>query len=276
MDWIQGERFVGLAKYIYTPKTRRIDDYNGIPNTLNLDLLQDGDIIYTHGLYLKIFFRVMATTHKHYTLISHNSDVNIDSSFKWNNNLDHWFTQNVNINMPHFIESIPIGLENNRWFRHIKKKEKMEIVLAQPNIYKNLVYMNFNIKTNRDERTSAYKALKNKSWVTEDMKVNGYDFDNYIYNLKNHWFVACPEGNGIDTHRTWETLYMGSIPIEKRNINNQFYKDLPICFVDSWSEITEKFLESEYERIRNTFWNMEKLDFSYWANKIQSWKNGQQ
>ena len=63
---------------------------------------------------------------------------------------------------------------------------------------------------------------------------------------------------------------MGSIPIEKRNINNQFYTDLPICFVDQWEEVTESFLIKEYTRIKEGVWNMEKLGFDYWKDKIHS------
>jgi hypothetical protein len=64
---------------------------------------------------------------------------------------------------------------------------------------------------------------------------------------------------------------MGSIPIEKRNINNQFYTDLPILFVDSWEEINEALLQDEYERIIHCQWNMDKLNFEYWKNKILSY-----
>ena len=93
---------------------------------------------------------------------------------------------------------------------------------------------------------------------------------NYIDKIYNHKFVLSPEGNGTDTHRTWEILYLKSIPIEKRNINNQFFTDLPICFVDDWEEITEDFLNKEYDRINSIKWNLEKLDFNYWKNKILS------
>ena len=81
--------------------------------------------------------------------------------------------------------------------------------------------------------------------------------------------MICPEGHGIDTHRTWETLYLNSIPIEIRNINNSFYEDLPICLVDSWEEITEDFLNKEYNRINEKKYNLEKLDFNYWLKKIK-------
>jgi hypothetical protein len=61
---------------------------------------------------------------------------------------------------------------------------------------------------------------------------------------------------------------MGTIPIEKRNINNSFYTDLPICFVNDWEEITEEFLNNEYEIIKNNNFNFDKLDFDYWRKKI--------
>jgi len=92
----------------------------------------------------------------------------------------------------------------------------------------------------------------------------------YLDNIYNHKFILSPRGNGIDTHRKWEALYLKTIPIEVRNINNTFYEDLPICFVDDWSDITEEFLNSEYDRITNSEWNLEKLNMNYWVKKIKS------
>ena len=103
------------------------------------------------------------------------------------------------------------------------------------------------------------------------MGSNGRNFDEYLDNVYNHKFVICSEGNGIDTHRTWETLYSGSIPIEKINKNNRFFNDLPICFVNDWEEITDDFLNSEIDRINKNIFNIDKLNFSYWENKIKNY-----
>ncbi len=51
-------------------------------------------------------------------------------------------------------------------------------------------------------------------------------------------FVACPRGNGVDTHRVWETLYRGSVPIV---IDNEWsrsldYLNFPIIRVLAWTE----------------------------------------
>ena len=61
---------------------------------------------------------------------------------------------------------------------------------------------------------------------------------------------------------------MNTIPIEKRNINNQFYTDLPILFVDDWEEITERFLHDSFMRMTSMEWNLKKLTFEYWQNEI--------
>ena len=66
-------------------------------------------------------------------------------------------------------------------------------------------------------------------------------------------------------------MYINTIPIQKRYIDNSYYADLPICFVDDWSELeNEEFLRNEYIRIKSSSsWNLEKLNFNYWKNLIE-------
>jgi hypothetical protein len=267
MNWIQGDKFITIADFTFAPEKRLSGDYDGLANTLNLFALKEVNIVYTHTMYVKQLFKLISEVDRQFIIITHNSDVNIDKSFTMPKNVLKWYSQNVGI-VDYKIESLPIGLENDRWFKKINKKEKMNALLLQPKIDKNLVYMNHNIYTNVEKRRFVYQLLENKDWVTVERGSNGHEFDQYLNDVYNHKFVICPEGNGMDTHRTWETLYMNTIPIEKRNINNQFYTDLPICFVDDWEEITEEFLNRWL--IGNSWqdWNMEKLDFEYWKNKI--------
>lgn len=267
MHWITGEDFQKLGEFTYAPEIRAGGDYNALPNTLNVDQLKNGSIIYTHTVYVKSLLDIIQNQDKNVIIITHNYDWNINSTHIVPNNVIKWFAQNVDVNNPK-LESIPIGLENRWWFVDVRKKEKMLNKLDSPKIFNNLVYVNHNINTNPPKRTLPYQLLENKSYATIKHGLNGQGFDEYLDDIYNHKFVICPEGNGIDTHRTWECLYVNTIPIEKRNINNQFYTDLPICFVDDWEEITETFLENEYIRIKNNEWNLNKLDFNYWKNKI--------
>lgn len=271
MNWITGEDFQNLGEFTYAPKIKAVGDYNNLPNTLNINLLKEGSIVYTHTVYAKYLLDIIQNQDKRVIIITHNYDWNINNTYIFPDNVIKWFAQNVNV-INSKIESIPIGLENRWWFIEIQKKEKMLNKLNSPKILRNLVYVNYNIKNNLAKRIVPYELLKNKSYATIKYGLNGQMFDEYLEDIYDHKFVICPEGNGIDTHRTWECLYMNTIPIEKRNINNQFYTDLPICFVDDWEEINETFLENEYVRIKNIEWNLDKLDFNYWKNKIISSK----
>lgn len=268
MDVITGDRFKTIADFLYVPEKKHSGAYDNLQNTLDLSKLGNINIVYTHTFYVKQLFQLIASLSQRFIIVTHNADTNINESFKMPDNILKWYSQNVGI-IDQRITSIPIGLENDRWFPGLKKKQRMVGLLTKPKQDKNLVYMNFNINTNPSKRLPPYYTLDNKSWVTTKMGANGEGFEEYLENVYNHRFVICPEGNGMDTHRTWETLYMNSIPIEKKNINNQFYTDLPICFVNDWNEITEDFLNKEYIRINTSEWNLEKLTFEYWKDKIK-------
>jgi hypothetical protein len=272
-DVIQGQKFKDIADFIYAPPVKLEGDYDNLANTFDTALLEDVNIIYTHTMYVKQLFGIIEELPQRFVVITHNSDVNIDNSFSVPDNVIKWFSQNVNV-IHEKIESIPIGLENDMWFKNVRKKEKMIAKLQQPRNYRNLVYMNFNIANNYAKRQPAYDALKDKPWVTVDMHPKEYDFNNYIDNIYNHKFVVCPEGNGIDTHRIWECLYMGAIPLVCDNINRNFYYELPMIAVSSWERVTEDWCEHAYNdykdlRGRNE-WNMNALTFDYWKNKILS------
>ena len=236
------------------------------------------DIFYVNTHDVNTFFDNINFDHD-FILISHNSDGNVtelpkreyDANFnKKPKNLKKWFAQNVCVNDDIMI-SLPIGLENSEWFTHLNKIGSMKLKLETEKQIKNLLYINHNISTNPKERESPYRIFSDKSYATCVMGQNGTNYHNYLDEIYNHKFVLCPEGNGTDTHRTWECLYMNTIPIEKRNINNLHYKDLPICFLDDWEEITEDFLKKEYERINKIEFNKEKITFNFWQKTIKDY-----
>jgi len=265
-DFIQGNKYRTIAKFQYAPppgtelNNFTHNDYRYMVSTLDSRLLVDGDIIYTHTFFADYAFQNIK---KKYILITHNADTPAD--IEPPDNCLMWYTTNVNIQHER-VKSIPIGIENDFWLKD--KKEKMIKKLLHKKDFKNLLYLNHNIKTNPAKRQRPYDVLKGKGWVTAHNGANGQGFDNYLDNIYNHPFVVCPEGNGIDTHRVWECLYMKTIPICVRNINNQFYTDLPILFIDDWEELTDMFLFNEYKRMAVVKWNLDKMDFGYWRKLI--------
>jgi len=286
MDWLQGDKFRELADFSYSPHNKLPDDYDDLINTFDPIKLKGCNLIYTHTMYVKMLFDIIQHLGKKFIIITHSCDISIEDygtrrpdgkgalslveKFEIPDNVIKWYSKNVNTTNPK-VESIPIGLENDWWCKKILKKEKMLAKLDEKRKVKNLVYMNHTVKTNPEKRAELYEIFKDTPWVTIDKGSNGHRYEKYIDNVYNHKFVFCPEGNGMDTHRTWECLYMGTIPIEKRNINNQFYTDLPICFVDDWKQVTKTFLDQEYIRIKKIPWNRKKLEFKYWKDKIRTY-----
>ncbi len=177
-----------------------------------------------------------------------------------------WFAQNVDVQDERLIP-IPIGLERDRWFPHLRKKET---IITLPEVEKTgLLYLNFNPSTHW-KRLALYEQMGSEAWCTVEPGHNGVGFLNYARQIKRHKFVLCPDGNGMDTHRTWETLYLGSYPVVERHVfTEEFAKILPLLVVDDWREVTEQYLNSTYEDFADRAWNWEALKIGYWEDLIK-------
>jgi len=167
---------------------------------------------------------------------------------------------------------LPLGITNdcNDSSMHpiYGNKQIMIDVFKEDIEKKNLAYINFNISTH-SSRILVDKFSK-YNWVKKgniENTINGRS--QFLRDIKSSKFVFCPRGNGIDTHRIWETLYMGSIPIVKYENTHYLFTDLPILFIDDWHIINEKFLNDKYLEIINKNWNMNKLKISYWLEFIK-------
>jgi hypothetical protein len=208
-------------------------------------------------------------------IISGHGDYHIDDELVEFYNPKIWFTVNKQTEKPN-VYSLPLGITNDTDESDLHpiygNLDCMIQVINETIQKKNLVYMNFNINTYQIERQHVWDLFYHIPWVTIgsiENTLNGRR--QFLREIKSHDFVLCPRGNGLDTHRLWETLYMESIPIVKRDIGVLEFEDLPICFIDSWEEVNPEFLEKEKERIQNKSWNLEKLKISYWINKIQNY-----
>jgi len=183
-------------------------------------------------------------------------------------NLKAWFANNIDIKHPKLI-AVPLGLPNQVDFE-IQGNTKVIYEIAQtPKVIKNLAYMNFKIETFPAERRRVHDMFIGKPWVTNGRiacDVEGHR--EYLKEIRSHKFCICPRGNGFDSHRMLEALYLGTIPIVKKCIAMEQFEMLPCVFVDDWDEITPDFLHKKYIEIVNCEFNLEKLYMSYWKKKI--------
>ena len=262
MNFITGNEFKKLSNFVL--------DENGFVKTNNNN--NEIPIFFVKTDLIDLFYSNYIPNYP-FKLITHNSDYSINKNYLEyldNKLLVSWYSQNVNFKHKK-LKSIPIGLENSQWFPETRKIEKLFNINSTPKNIKNLVYLNLNILNNPGVRQPIYDMLNNKPYVTTQYGRNGLGYDEYLDNLYNHKFMICPEGNGIDVHQPWESLYVNTIPIQKKNINNSNWRELPICWLDDWEQLTdENFLISEYKRIFETKFDLSKLDFDYWKNKIQN------
>jgi len=85
-------------------------------------------------------------------------------------------------------------------------------------------------------------------------------------------FVISPHGNGLDCHRTWESLALGCIVIVKRSSLDPLYEGLPVVIVEDWDEITTENLRRWHEQHRDAFdlpEVQEKLTNRYWIERMR-------
>jgi hypothetical protein len=207
---------------------------------------------------------------KNSIIISGHSDYGITDKEVEKFNPKIWFTVNKQSDK---VFGLPLGITNNTQESYLHtvygNLDSMLEVINEKKQDKNLVYMNFNISTYPSERQKVFDLFFEKEWVTKGIIESTLEGrTKFLREIRNHSFVLCPRGNGVDTHRLWETLYMGSIPIVKRDIAFKDFEDLPICFIDDWNEITIEFLEKKQQRITSGNCNMEKLKVSYWIEKV--------
>ncbi|HEY1794425.1 MAG TPA: hypothetical protein VGG34_16035 [Opitutaceae bacterium] len=87
-------------------------------------------------------------------------------------------------------------------------------------------------------------------------------------------FEASPQGNGLDCFRTWEALFLGTIPIVRRSTLNPLYEDesLPVAVVGSWEEVTPEALGDWHARLSPLFGPAldARLCAGHWIGKIRA------
>lgn len=196
-----------------------------------------------------------------FVLVAGNSDFNFDKKLLpllENNKIIKIITQNMNMIHPKLLP-LPIGLANRMWPHGNLDIFKEGFGMTKT---KN-IYFYFTICTSTVKRTDCYNKLVKKGLqFGKQMKYN-----NYVKELASHKFAICPDGNGIDTHRLWECLYLKVVPICLRSISTEYFsKDFPIILLDDWDDLDINTLNYD-----NANWdNYDKLDLGYYKNMIDS------
>ena len=217
---------------------------------------------YTHLLdSMQELINTLRTLRNPFKLIFHNSDNNFEKKhlvlFQLLPLLQCIYTQNMAVTHPK-VYPLPIGLANSMWTHGNPDIHEAVFELDIPKDKD--IYFNFNLNTNTVKRSECYNSMKNIGIPWSE----SLPYCEYLKELKRHKFAICPEGNGIDTHRFYECLYMKVIPICKRNILTEYYsKLLPIIVVNEWQDLDINNLT--YSNI-----NVDMLDMKHITHRLSS------
>jgi len=262
--FVSGDSFRALADHIHEEG-----------HSCNPALIKTGDVVFvSQGTlleYLKSIHQIITTQ---YILICHNGDASVDQEIV--NFIDekifHFFAQDVTVGHER-ITPIPIGLENLHYYIAgvvpFFKRLRSQIETKPPR-RKNRIFFSFSVSTNPQERGPARDYfLKHPSMDTSTRFMTPRRHARLLTTYK---FVASPPGNAIESCRTWEALYLKTIPVVKKFTAMEYFVSigLPLWIVDDWHEL-ERMSESDLERKYETFIknaNWEPLYMDYWIQKI--------
>ncbi len=262
LPYISGSNLVFISNFVYDFKVKNVKQVEN-----------NGDIIFVcTDLIDKFFKQIYPKIEKKFILITHNSDYSTNlthSKYLNENKLIVWFGQN-----PGFSHSkhkpIPIGFENTIWnpkkiqfIRNLKyfipwKKKKY------------LLYINFEPNTNPGARRCLIEMFKSFDNVLIEHKV---DYKTYMSHIGDSKFVLCPKGNGIDTHRFYETILMESIPIVENSTLYPIFIRTTSLILQKYSDLRVEMLYEPEKYINSMEFSKNVLFMETWLNEINKFKS---
>jgi hypothetical protein len=228
------------------------------------------EIIFCRSDLVPSLTKYLPSTKKNGVFIAGNSDYEFTSTE--NLPLEHFaqfYLQNSYISDGKKIHTLPIGIENlrvgiNGLPRNLKFKNHEN--LRSPKV---LVGPFSPTHSERNELLSLARSERDTFQII-DSSLSPKKYSNLV---REYIYIACPRGNGIDTHRFWETMYRGLIPIVKRSAWSQSLEELGLPFlqVNEWSDTSEIIKQHSIDLFFNPK-EVENLWIATWKRRILSSK----
>jgi hypothetical protein len=228
----------------------------------------EGDRVFSKVSDLDKFLATPPT--KRVTLVIHNSDESFTDELM--EKVKPYVTQVYAANCSATgVKQIPLGFRDDQYTPHRVLYDVLNDT-SKSSKKSTLCLVNFNVGTNGGERAAARNNFKGKSWATlsdeymnlnKDKSLQHSDPEiqrmrvDYYTQLKATKFVICPPGTGMDTHRVYEALFFGAVPVVKSSFLDPMYERLGGCWiVKDWSEVTEEACNSHWVTVSRP-----KIDF---------------
>lgn len=230
---------------------------------------ESGSVVYAKSDHIKTLFPLLRKRRSRIILVTAESDDTIHELASIPPQIGSWFSTN---SANPAVCQLPLGLGNS-YCQVTAKADLLADALDTPK--SGFLYLNFRPETNRGARQDlweSYSTANREGWVTRC--AGDVSREEFVTGLASHRFALCPPGNGIDTHRMWEALYVGTIPVVRKNPALDFFRDLPILFVDRLEGISKRFLEEQETAMVAQEWNWDKLFTPWWIQRFAESRAG--
>jgi hypothetical protein len=224
---------------------------------------------------------------KKFNLISGDSDICVDDEFICkkaiteilrNPHLNAWYAQNLNVKNSK-ISQLPIGMDYHTMWEVpglwgltkqssiAQERALIDVLASAPATFNRFstAYCNWHFAIERGDRKDCFDKIQKEFCFFESSHLPRMST---WRRQANCIFVISPQGAGMDCHRTWEAMLLGSIPIIKRSTFTEIFSDLPVIILDDWSECYRENIENIAAQMGSKKFNYSKLFLNYWASII--------
>ncbi len=222
----------------------------------------DNDWWFCKTDYLDYFFRALAPSEP-FVLFTHNSARAIGRRFRRQLNRDRlvaWFAQNPVIEHPK-LRALPLGLANPFWPHGDQRVFKQ--IAADPPAKSKLFDVTFAVRTNPAVRSYCIEQ-------TGLQPAPRRPYDEYLRGVASAYFCVSPEGMGVDCLRTWEALYLRTVPVVTKSIVAAHHSDMPILVLDDWADFGKIDFSPELYRELWGDWDPAELRLDRYMERVAS------
>ncbi len=279
-EYISSYNFARIADNVYA-ESLTLNQYESIKNNntkiisksenqilyINTNfLIKENDVIFCNTYMIESLFKVLRDVKilTNIKLITSQTDHLITEELFRSKPLciSEWYSVNVGFVHKKLIP-IPLGLVNEYSDKNLQIDDFANQKIRVDK--KNIIYSNFQINTNYQHRKKVLKNLKdNNSTIIAEPNLKNNE---YMKNLLSHNFIVCPWGNGVDSHRIWETLYSNSIPIIFKHPTFNTLYELPKIEISDLKQLRNPLLTSQFV---NEELNFDKLNILWWEILIRN------
>jgi len=196
-------------------------------------------------------------------LVTHNSNMSVDeraAGYVESTPIRAWFAANLECQDPR-LRAIPVGVANPHWPHG--NQETLSRVLGSAGRKTRLFDASFSLTTNVDERMYCVQQTGLRPTAPRP-------YEAYLEQMAQAHFCVSPRGNGIDCHRTWEALYLRTIPIVTRSVLTDQHPELPMIVLDDWSQFADIDFSSKLYEETIGDWRPESLSLDRYLARLDA------